>query len=1417
MLVNALADALIASIISWRSSFTLLFLHALFVPFAFKKEANRDPKGVLATYFYGGPWLKGLIVNLLLAIGGGTIAAILQGRLVPWAANDITLPVYIGCYIALRHFPLDAIFRFMEALSPALFIFLDCFVDALSRAFAMATVLKKQRSLSDSIIGELILGTLSVTGGGIVFQWVAVEPFRWPSLDVWIVFGACVARVALTTGLRRFSLLLDGIGNEPSVPLVPEPLKEEDATAISALIIICGFLSRTRYKYVNTRRAAAAGERKGKEEVNGKRIAKDEDKDEVFVQAETVHQTALSDNLLDDVSVMSVQQQTCHTVQVRQASTLKVRILKMLPSTSSAFPYLNPNFDASKLKDKIQKNADRILSDMKQTPVDANVATSLMPQFSPIPLPSTHFNPSSEGITIVERGKRTSSSSAGGSSSLPAGSGSGTVSNSDIKVKTTVTTEYRSALRQNRRSTTASPSAYSATSSPSVQPGRRKAQTQRSSTSSKTGTTAATKNSTGLTTQDEVETILIISSSEEEDEEEVTVSDEDENDNQEEHRAFYIGKSTSNGGKEVEEDDDDDEEEEEEEEEEEGEEEKYREKERKQPAIVEKRQRPWQLSTARTLKRKRLSAEEHEKRHNNRLQDSDDSDFEEESNDRVRSSASEQKTLPRKKSDDNHKRMTSSSSTLSKIPPSSLSKPTDPSEDDRYDDDHKEEDNPKGKAASKTFIPATKSMMKKSSNSFVDAIVQKRLQKEKEKQRIRFQQSEKGRSGNSSGSGDRDGRAVENDPNSSNVVKVPERSFDMQVPETLPGSVDRASTLIPVNTVTGKLNRKSSTSSDASAAGGVDKEAQRSRSQNSIHPKERALASATTVTASSGASRQQQPAIKFSQGFQFVYETQEEQGVVAEEAYEFESLSPKNYPVELPRQQPVSSRPYARISQADANSAMMGEIPSDSWESDAEEEDAYLDTEDEHGLDFAEHNSKKESASLTNRLFKLAMLCICAGVLHWFVVIGSKIQYCGSDDINELSDDTSSLKEEMWVWASSNPLQHVLPRCVPCPTGAICAGREVVSCSNSGIKGQPMKGLVMKPNGFIRLIKGQIWLKQLLGSTILVESILPFPLASPVCMHMDQDVAGRFEYRGVPDTEGTAASIQQAPYHFRTKHPSPTAAVADVNSHTEEEEDRGRMDNQHDHEHEAWHFGDTFSVHLPRMPEKLTALRDRLQEKFASVIDKLQTYSNDVSVNGGRIRLNGVQPVHMLLGGSILVATSFVLWLSHVVRNRTRAEQLCAARAAEEVLEIMKSAHALDCEEEESFERDLRSTKADKEGAHHSRRRPRLATFPVDQLQDAVLPPLEEEGLFSGWCAIDRKRVWTRVRGIIMRDGRIREVWRRQTHGDISMMWEWDGGNVDASNVTRSPALSSEHDTLYGHVAPSAEKDTIVHYQSVCL
>ncbi|KAJ3210956.1 hypothetical protein HDU67_004854 [Dinochytrium kinnereticum] len=210
-------------VLSLRATRLMPFLHAIYIGYAYRKMA---PPSELV-----GPrsFIRGLLSSLMIGMGGGTLAAIISGQPVPWLLYNEYIPMYVLGYLLVCQDPTDLIYTVLDALDP-LPGFIFNLVDAAIRGFGLCFAIDQFRSsgspeASISFVGQLIIGVLTVTGGGTTWKWLKYhdQSFKYPGWD-FSMLTACCATYIYATANATTAKLIDEYVATIMIPQSPQHL-----------------------------------------------------------------------------------------------------------------------------------------------------------------------------------------------------------------------------------------------------------------------------------------------------------------------------------------------------------------------------------------------------------------------------------------------------------------------------------------------------------------------------------------------------------------------------------------------------------------------------------------------------------------------------------------------------------------------------------------------------------------------------------------------------------------------------------------------------------------------------------------------------------------------------------------------------------------------------------------------------------------------------------------------------------------------------------------------------------------------------------------------------------------------------------------------------------------------------------------
>ncbi|KAJ3262273.1 hypothetical protein HK103_002686 [Boothiomyces macroporosus] len=187
--------------------------------------------------------LRMIVCTICLAFGGGILTHIFLGEPIKLFFNPILLPIYTSCAV-LVHFYM---FEFLD-LNSEIFDPIFTIVDGLARGAALPRFLLMFRSIQagpftgrNSFSGQIVLGYLSITGGGILFKWLfRGQPYQLP-------FFTLILSVTLVS-IILLELIDDVPGAvhkflSPLTPFVdPNVFGFNELKAMNGILLAFGFL-----------------------------------------------------------------------------------------------------------------------------------------------------------------------------------------------------------------------------------------------------------------------------------------------------------------------------------------------------------------------------------------------------------------------------------------------------------------------------------------------------------------------------------------------------------------------------------------------------------------------------------------------------------------------------------------------------------------------------------------------------------------------------------------------------------------------------------------------------------------------------------------------------------------------------------------------------------------------------------------------------------------------------------------------------------------------------------------------------------------------------------------------------------------------------------------------------------------------
>lgn len=191
------------------------------------------------------PFLQSFFSFILVALGGSFVAAVVTARPLPVLLNNSLLPIYTLGFLIVVYFPLT--YTLLRSIS---FVWEPVFlvIDSVCRAWALSYGLDAFRNHGvygqisrDAVVGQLIVGVLSVSAGGILYKWLlGINRFEWPGWDFSVIIMATTIYVSHSNGF--FDAELHHLAAYGRALGLPNRLSGGDVRVLLALAIAVGFL-----------------------------------------------------------------------------------------------------------------------------------------------------------------------------------------------------------------------------------------------------------------------------------------------------------------------------------------------------------------------------------------------------------------------------------------------------------------------------------------------------------------------------------------------------------------------------------------------------------------------------------------------------------------------------------------------------------------------------------------------------------------------------------------------------------------------------------------------------------------------------------------------------------------------------------------------------------------------------------------------------------------------------------------------------------------------------------------------------------------------------------------------------------------------------------------------------------------------
>jgi hypothetical protein len=178
--------------------------------------------------------------TIVLAMGGGILTNFLLGNPQTLFFSSRIIPVYtLTAWVMSGD---SIVFREMENIPLAAKNLLFLLIDALSRGFALSKFLVTLRSTDCSIVGQFVLGTLAITGGGLLYNWFVLKnSYKIGGYPFNVICGVVLANIFFmevmdsdkTSILHEIRVILENYNF-----LLPAT----ETKVVTSYAIYCGFL-----------------------------------------------------------------------------------------------------------------------------------------------------------------------------------------------------------------------------------------------------------------------------------------------------------------------------------------------------------------------------------------------------------------------------------------------------------------------------------------------------------------------------------------------------------------------------------------------------------------------------------------------------------------------------------------------------------------------------------------------------------------------------------------------------------------------------------------------------------------------------------------------------------------------------------------------------------------------------------------------------------------------------------------------------------------------------------------------------------------------------------------------------------------------------------------------------------------------
>ncbi|TPX32161.1 hypothetical protein SmJEL517_g04676 [Synchytrium microbalum] len=182
-----------------------------------------------------------LLSILWISFGGGTIASILLNQIPAWLTIPEFIPIYLAGYVAVYWIP--GVYTTLLSVAPVVEMIFDV-TDGLIRGYYLTTTIEafkaSSTSASESITGQILIGVIAMTFGGLTYNWAMVpgRALTLPGFDaIMLTAGACIYILGSDYRIFDGRAVFEVLGG-------PKIMTKSDLTAITVLVVVLGFLNR---------------------------------------------------------------------------------------------------------------------------------------------------------------------------------------------------------------------------------------------------------------------------------------------------------------------------------------------------------------------------------------------------------------------------------------------------------------------------------------------------------------------------------------------------------------------------------------------------------------------------------------------------------------------------------------------------------------------------------------------------------------------------------------------------------------------------------------------------------------------------------------------------------------------------------------------------------------------------------------------------------------------------------------------------------------------------------------------------------------------------------------------------------------------------------------------------------------------